>query len=161
MLRPVAYLIVFAALLWPAASALLTACTGPAATRQAAVVEYQQADDQQAFKQFLPRAVAAGRVPVAHFYADWCGPCRRFKAALAEPLVDAALQRATLLEINVDSCQALAAYYGVKAVPTFIKLDAQGRPLARITSDQWGEDTPAAIAPVMAELVQGRSYDGH
>ena len=158
--RSVAHSAVCAALLWLVASALLTACTSSASQHEAIVVEYQRADDPQAFKQFLPGAVAAGRVPVAHFYADWCGPCRRFKAALAEPQVDEALQRATLMEINIDSCQELAAYYSVTAVPSFIKLDAQGRPLAKITSDKWGEDTPDAIAPVMRELVQGRAYDG-
>jgi len=73
--------------------------------------------------------------------------------------VDEALQQATLIKVNVDSCQDLAAYYHVTAVPTFVKVDRQGKPIASITSDKWGEDEPAEIAPVMAKLVNTASYD--
>jgi len=73
--------------------------------------------------------------------------------------VDEALQRAALIKVNVDSCQELAAYYHVTAVPTFVKLDAQGKPVAAITSDKWSEDEPAEIAPVMAKLANTTVYD--
>ncbi len=140
---------------------LLVGCgdsaTGP---RRAVVTEYRAAGKAPAFAQFLQRAVPAGRVPVVYFYADWCGPCRRLRAALPSDEVDAALQRAAVVKVNVDSCQALAAFYGVTAVPTLVKVDAAGRPIATITSAEWSEDVPAEIAPVLAKLVNSTAYDG-
>jgi hypothetical protein len=70
-----------------------------------------------------------------------------------------ALQRAALIKVNVDSCQELAAYYKVTAVLTFVKVDAQSKPFAKITSAAWHEDTPAEIAPVLAKLVNTTAYD--
>jgi len=138
----------------------LTSCgesgTHPAKT---VVTEYKQEDSPQALSQFVRSAVPAPRVPIVYFYADWCGPCRRFREALPSEQVDGALQRATLIKVNVDSCQELAAYYHVTAVPTFVKVDAQGRPVAAITSDKWSEDEPANIAPVIAKLANTTVYD--
>lgn len=138
----------------------LTSC-GAAAThpQQAVIADYKQCGSPQALTQFIRTATPTGRVPIVYFYADWCGPCRRFRAALPSGQVDEALQRATLIKVNVDSCQNLAAYYGVTAVPTFVKVDAQGRVLASITSAEWQEDAPAAIAPVMARLANTTTYD--
>lgn len=131
--------------------------TGP---RQAVVTEYRSAGKAPPFAQFLPRAVPTGRVPLVYFYADWCGPCRRLRAALPSDEVDAALQRAAVIKVNADSCQERAAFYGVTTVPTLVKVDAQGRPVATITSAEWGDDVPAEIAPVLAKLVNSNAYDG-
>ena len=127
--------------------------------RKAMVAVYHSTQQGPDFVRFLQQAVPAGRIPVVYFYADWCGPCRRFRAALPSHEVDEALQRATLIKVNVDSCQELADAYGVQAVPTFVKVDAQGRALAIITSDKWGEDIPSQIAPVLDQLVNGHTYD--
>lgn len=126
---------------------------------KAVVTDYKQADDPQALAQFVRSATPAHRVPIVYFYADWCGPCRRFRAALPSKQVDEALKQAAIIKINVDSCQDLAAYYHVTAVPTFVKVDAQGEPLASITSDKWQEDEPAEIAPVMAKLANTTAYN--
>jgi thioredoxin-like negative regulator of GroEL len=140
--------------------ALLTACAEPAThPTKAVVVEYKQAGSPQAFAQFLRSVTPTRRVPVVYFYADWCGPCRRFRAALPSPEVDEALKQAVLIKVNIDSSQALMTHYGVTAVPTFVKVDAQGRAVATITSDAWGEDVSTKIAPVMAALVNGSAYD--
>ena len=71
------------------------------------------------------------------------------------------MQQATLVKINVDNYQELVAEYGIKAIPAFVKLDAQGVVVASISSDKWGEDTPENIAPVMRNLVVGHRFDAH
>ena len=139
---------------------LLTAC-GESATRssKAVVTEYKQAGRPEAFAQFVRNAGSAKRVPVIYFYADWCGPCRRFRAALPSEQVDEALKQATIIKVNIDSCRDLADYYNVTAVPTFVKVDKEGKPIATITSAEWDEDVPAEIAPVMQKLVSSTAYD--
>jgi thioredoxin 1 len=139
---------------------LVTACgEAPTHATKAVVREYKERGSPQAFAAFVRSAAVGQRVPVVYFYADWCGPCRRFRAALPNEQVDEALKHAVLIKVNIDSCQALAAHYGVTAVPTFVKMDAQGRAVAAITSDAWDEDVPAKIAPVMAALANGNAYD--
>lgn len=139
---------------------LLTAC-GESSTHssKAVVTEYKQAGSPEAFAQFVRSAGPVQRVPVIYFYADWCGPCRRFRAALPSKQVDEALKQATIIKVNIDSCRELAAYYNVTAVPTFVKVDAEAKPMATITSAEWDEDVPAEIAPVMQKLVSSTAYD--
>jgi thioredoxin 1 len=141
------------------ATLLLTSCTTATHPTKAVITEYKQVDDLGAFTQFLHQTAPANRVPIVYFYADWCGPCRRFRAALPSEQVDEALQQATVIKVNVDSCQELAAYYHVTAVPTFVKVDGHGKPVATITSAEWGEDEPAEIAPVMAKLANSATYN--
>jgi len=52
------------------------------------------------------------------FYADWCGPCK-----MLSPVIDeiAELRRdVTVGKVNVDSCQGLAASYGIMSIPTLL-----------------------------------------
>jgi thioredoxin 1 len=56
-------------------------------------------------------------VVLVDFYADWCGPCK-----MLEPVVEdlAASTPATVLKVDVDAHQQLAAQHGVRGVPTLL-----------------------------------------
>ncbi|MCG5054541.1 MAG: thiol reductase thioredoxin [Myxococcales bacterium] len=64
--------------------------------------------------------VREARVPVlVDFWAAWCGPCR----AAAPELVALAQQRAgraVIAKVNTEELPALAARYGVQAIPNFV-----------------------------------------
>jgi thioredoxin 1 len=140
---------------------LLNGCTPAADVPPVNVVEYHGPQTKAELVHFVRQQVPAPRQAVVYFYADWCGPCRRFRESLTSKQVADAMQQATLVKINVDNYQELVAAYGINAIPAFVKLDAQGGVVASISSDKWQEDTPENVAPVMHELVIGHRFDAH
>ena len=68
----------------------------------------------------LAAVVISARVPVLiDFWAPWCPPCR-----VAGPIVKKVAAdlkgKALVLKVDVDQQPALAAEFGVRAIPTFI-----------------------------------------
>ena len=53
------------------------------------------------------------------FYADWCGPCKMMSPILKQ-VKDNLGERVSIIKIDVDKNQALAAKYQVRGVPTLI-----------------------------------------
>ncbi len=53
------------------------------------------------------------------FYADWCAPCKSMAPILKQLKVELK-DSVSIIKINVDTNQALAAKYQVRGVPTFI-----------------------------------------
>ena len=53
------------------------------------------------------------------FFADWCGPCKTMSPILKD--VKSVLgDKVSIIKINVDKNQSLAAKYQVRGVPTFL-----------------------------------------
>ncbi len=53
------------------------------------------------------------------FYADWCGPCKTM-APILKQVKDHLGERVSIIKIDVDKNQGLAAKYQVRGVPTLM-----------------------------------------
>lgn len=53
------------------------------------------------------------------FYAEWCGPCKMMSPVLKD-VKDELGDQVSIIKIDVDKNQSLAARYQVRGVPTFL-----------------------------------------
>ena len=71
----------------------------------------------------------ANKPVFAYFTASWCGPCQTLKSTTwADRDVEAALRDYVPARVDVDRHPELADKYGVRAVPTFVVMNADGPP---------------------------------
>ncbi len=53
------------------------------------------------------------------FWAEWCGPCKMI-APILDELADETTGQVKIGKVNVENDQALAAEYGITAIPTLL-----------------------------------------
>ncbi len=53
------------------------------------------------------------------FWAEWCGPCKMLAPVLDELATEYA-GKVTIAKVNIDDHPAIAAQYGVRAIPTLL-----------------------------------------
>ena len=69
------------------------------------------------------QVVSSATVPVvADFWAPWCGPCRMVGPVLEKLAADHG-DKVSVVKVNVDENQELAARYGIMSIPTVILFD--------------------------------------
>ena len=72
--------------------------------------------------------VYEGSVPcIIDFYADWCGPCKKVEPILKE-LAGEYKGKIIIYKINVDKEKALASAFGIRSIPTYLFIPAEGVP---------------------------------
>jgi thioredoxin 1 len=70
---------------------------------------------------FLAEVLLSPTPMLVYFWAEWCGPCKELEPVLDE-LADQYASRVKIGKVNIDQQPALAAEYGIRAVPTLVLL---------------------------------------
>ena len=68
------------------------------------------------------------------FFATWCGPCR-MQAPILEQIKDKIGDAGTIIKVDIDRNEELAARYRVQSVPTLIMFK-NGEPVWRAVGVQ-------------------------
>ncbi|MDR0686822.1 MAG: thioredoxin [Dysgonamonadaceae bacterium] len=63
--------------------------------------------------------IEAGKLVVADFWAEWCGPCRMIGPVIEE-LAEQYGDEVIIGKVNVDRDEELPARFGVRNIPTIL-----------------------------------------
>ena len=70
---------------------------------------------------FPAQALRSAAPVLVCFWAEWCGPCKAIAPVLDELAAEYG-DRVKIGKVNIDQQPALAAEYGVRAIPTLLLL---------------------------------------
>lgn len=100
-------------------------------------------------------AAAADKLVFIDLYATWCGPCKRMdREVFSRADIAVLMERcvvAARYDIDKPTGRALARNYGVRAVPTCLILDTEGRLRGTISGALSPEAFEAALLRIVGQ----------
>lgn len=91
--------------------------------------------------------INGGQLVLVDFFATWCQPCKKMHPVL-EQVKATVGDKLRIIKIDVDKNQAVAAQFGIQAVPTLI-LFQNGEALYRQSGAMSKADLLALLDPFM------------
>lgn len=68
---------------------------------------------------FAKEVLKAKGIVVVDFWAEWCGPCKRYGPEFEKASAEHG-SKAKFFKLNVDEAQDIAAQFGVMSIPTTV-----------------------------------------
>ena len=72
---------------------------------------------------------------IIYFTAPWCGPCKALAPRMEKLSLDIPIHK-----VNIDNDMEKSTHYGVRSVPTLIKVDQQNNEISRLVGNKSKED---------------------
>lgn len=132
-----------------------------AGTRSYGPLDVVDLADDRSLRPQLAEAVknasSKGRTVVLQTYLRHSHECAELAGALPDPRMQRALANVTLVRVDVAQFgeELRSMRVETDAAPWFYKLDASGRPIDAINADEWDDNIPANMAPILGPFVRG------
>ena len=103
----------------------------------------------------MDKAKAEGKIVLLYFWAVWCGNCQIFSdEVLSDPAIIEALNKDfTFVSVDVDQDKPAAESFRVRAVPTIIFLESDGKPVSVLPGA-----IPGQIFTMVLDYMSGGAY---
>ena len=137
------------------ANVLVTAGALAAEPVKVVVIEPGSGALEALLQREVASAVELGKVPFVQITAEWCGPCKRLRVSLGDPLMRDAFAGTDLIQVDFDAWEEplKAAGFVNEGIPVIFAVDASARPTGeKIDGGAWGEDIPQNMAPPLGRF---------
>lgn len=90
--------------------------------------------------------IKGDKLVLVDFFAEWCGPCKMMKPEL-EKFKSSVGENVTVIKIDIDKNQKIAANYRIQSVPTLLMFKK-----GQIVWKQSGVVTSAQLQKVLTQI---------